>query len=88
MKLTVKFTNTSGEEIIATFDREAGTVTAADGRKGTYTRPEGSRVLEIKGDTDVTITFTEDLKLEAGAVMAYSDSLGKAGKAEVLKVEA
>ena len=86
MKIQVKFRNDSGEEVLATFDRDAGTVSTQDGRKGTYSRPDGSRTMEIKGDDNLTMTFADDVRFEPGFSTRYTTSDGRAGVATILAV--
>jgi hypothetical protein len=87
MKIKVKFLNDSGAEVIATFDRDTGTVSAQDGRTGTYSRPEGSRAMEIKGAENITLTFADDIRFEPGFSTRYTGSDGRAGLATILSVE-
>jgi len=87
MKIKVKFANDTGNEVIATFDRDAGTVTAADGRTGSYHRPEGSKVMELKGAENITLKFAEDIKFEPGFSTRYEGSDGRKGLATILSVE-
>jgi len=75
-----------GQETMATFDRDTGTVSTADGRKGAYTRPEGSRTIEIKGDMPMTLTFDADIKFEQGHTMGYRSSDGRTGRATIASV--
>jgi hypothetical protein len=86
MKIQAKFKRDDGAEVLATFDRDTGTVTAGDGRKGTYSRPEGSRTMEIKGDVNMTLTFAEDIRFEPGFSTRYTTSDGNAGVATILSV--
>ena len=86
MKIKVKFENDNGIVVHATFDRDAGTVQAEDGRTGTYSRPDGSRVMELKGAENVTLTFSEDVKMEPGFSTRYSGSDGRTGKVTIVAV--
>jgi hypothetical protein len=88
MKIKVEFKGDSGNALIATFDRDAGTVSANDGRSGTYTRPEGSKTLEIKESSGqaLTLTFAEDVKFEPGFSTRYSGPQGD-GVATILAIE-
>jgi hypothetical protein len=77
MKIKVKFLNDNGTEVVATFDRDAGTVTAQDGRTGAYSRPDGSKVMELKGAENITLTFQDDVKFLPGFSTGYSGSDGR-----------
>lgn len=87
MKVTAKFENDNGAVVVATFDRDAGTVTSQDGRVGSYTRPEGSNVIELKGDESVTLTFADELKFEPGFSTRYEGSDGRKGKVSFESLE-
>ncbi|MBL8551468.1 MAG: hypothetical protein JNJ73_15895 [Hyphomonadaceae bacterium] len=86
MKIQVRFKNDNGNEVVATFDRDAGTVSTQDGQKGTYSRPEGSRTMEIKGDVNLTMTFADDVRFEQGYSTRYTTNDGRAGVATILSV--
>jgi len=86
MKIKVKFAGDTGTEVMATFDRDAGTVTSVDGRTGTYSRPEGSKVMEMKGAENITMTFADDIKFEPGFTSRYETSDGRKGVATILSV--
>ena len=86
MKIQVKFLNDNGSEVVATFDRDAGTVSAQDGRIGTYSRPDGSKTMELKGAENITLTFADDIKFEPGFSTRYTGSDGRAGVATILSV--
>ena len=88
MKIQVEFKGDSGNTLTATFDRDAGTVSSSDGRTGTYTRPEGSKTLEIKDSAGplLTLSFADDIKFERGFSTRFSGPQGD-GTATILSVE-
>jgi hypothetical protein len=87
MKIKVEFKGDSGNVLVATFDRDAGTVSASDGRTGTYTRPDGSKVLQItdSGGAKITLTFANDVKFEQGFSTRFSGPEGD-GVATIVSV--
>ncbi len=85
MKITVEFASDAGQKIVAVFDGDAGTVSADNGQKGSYSRPEGSKTLEIKGDQDLTLTFADDIKFEPGFTTRYTGPTG-GGVAKIVSV--
>ena len=87
MKIQVEFKGDSGNTVMATFDRDAGTVSASDGRSGTYTRPEGSKVMEIKDNAGAvtTLTFADDIRFEKGFSTRYSGPQGD-GTATIVSI--
>jgi hypothetical protein len=86
MKIKVKFAGDTGTEVVAVFDRDAGTVSTGDGRTGAYSRPEGSKLMEIKGAENITMTFADDIKFEPGFSTRYQASDGREGVATILSV--
>lgn len=86
MKIKVKFRGDTGEEVLVTFDRDAGTFAADDGRKGTYSRPEGSKTMDIKGDAPMSVTFADEVRFEAGYSTRYTTTAGHAGTATIMSV--
>ena len=87
MKYTVHFANDGGATTIATFDAVAMTVSSPDGRSGTYTRDEPARMLHLKGDQDVSITFAENIERKVGFSTRYSTNDGRSGLATIMAVE-
>ena len=87
MKIQVEFKGDSGNTVMATFDRDVGTVSASDGRSGTYTRPEGSKVMEIKDNAGpvTTLTFADDIRFEKGFSTRYSGPQGD-GTATIVSI--
>ena len=87
MKIQVEFKPDSGNTVIATFDRDAGTVSSSDGRSGTYVRPEGSKVMDIKdsGGQAITITFANDIRFEKGFSTRYTGPQGD-GTATIMSI--
>ena len=86
MKITAKFASNDGNVLIATFDQETHTVVDQTGRKGTYTRAEGSNTLEIDGDEKLSITISNPLEIKAGFTSPYTASNGKAGTMSIESV--
>ena len=85
MKVTAKFTGADGREITAVFDAEAGTVTASDGRKGTYSR--ASNVITIEGEQKMTLTMggSPD-QLAPGYSTTFTSSTGASGTVTIMSV--
>ena len=86
MKIVVKFENSNGQAITATFDRATGTVSSDDGRKGTYKR-EGN-VIKISGDQNMTLTAQNNIPEppSAGFKSPYTSSTGTSGTMTILSV--
>ena len=87
MKITAKFSATDGTVTTATFDQESRTVVGQDGRRGTFTRAEGSNTIQIDGDASLTITAKDPLQFVSGFTTSYTASNGKAGTVTIVSVE-
>ena len=59
MKIIAKFEGADGNVLTGTFDQADHTVTDSTGRKGNYTRVDGSNVIEIKGEQNLTPTLAQ-----------------------------
>ena len=86
MKITAKFAANDGTVTTATFDQETGTVTDINGRRGTFSRAEGSSTIQIEGDDKLTITAKDPLQLVVGFTTAYTASNGKSGTVSIISI--
>ncbi|MGE0742632.1 MAG: hypothetical protein AB7O98_14935 [Hyphomonadaceae bacterium] len=88
MKVKIQFDDDTGQKMIATFDMGAGTVSAENGKKGTFTRRADGAALDLSGDWNMTLTFAGEPNLVVGHTRAYSRSDGgPGGKATVIAVD-
>ncbi len=87
MKVTAKFTNTSGQAIVATFDVANGTVEDTTGRKGTFTAVPGSKTIQIAGDQAITFQVQDAVQFNVGFTTGYTASTGASGTVVIEKVE-
>ena len=86
MKITATFTSNDGTVTTATFDGESKTVVDQNGRKGTYSRAEGTNTLEIEGDMKLAITGKDPLQFVPGFTTTYTSSTGGAGTVTIVSV--
>lgn len=87
MKYAVQFAGDSGVTMVLTFDADAMTVSASDGRSGSYIRDEPSRTIHLKGDQEVSITFAEAIERKPGFSTRYTTSDGRTGLATIMGAE-
>jgi len=87
MKVVAKFLSSDGSELTATFDQDGRTVTDQNGRRGTFSRADGSNSIEIDGgEGKLTITVKDAVQFTPGFTTSFTASNGKSGTVTIVSV--